>query len=307
MALDAMLIFVKVVDAGSFAAAGRQLGISKSTLSRQVQHIEERLHVQLLHRSTRSLKLTEAGRAYYTQGQQILRQVEALEDNVQQLRETPQGKLTVSAPLGSVDPYFHAMGIAFMKRYPTISLRLLITNRCVDLFEEGVDVALRACSTLGDSADCYVRKLLPISRTFCASPDYLAARGEPETFQALGDHDMLLGEEQTQGGKLTLEGCPPIKVSCRIVVNSNILLRQSALAGLGIALLPTFAVAEDILEGRLISVLDSHFEPRGWLYAIYPERRMQSAKVRAFVDFIAAQLNESQPPHFAGLPVHPPQ
>jgi DNA-binding transcriptional LysR family regulator len=287
---DTILAFVRVAETGSFSEAARRLGLSKSMISRQVSALEADLGVRLLHRTTRSLSPTEAGRAYLERCQRILSDLDEANLLVSHLQAVPRGRLRVSAPLSFGIGHLSPCLPAFLERYPEIELDMGFTDRHVDLVEEGWDVAVRI-GRLADSS-LIVRRLAPIRRLAAASPAYLERRGTPTRPEDLAGHDCL-----THGSRIQAEwrfvgedGRSPrvVEVKGRFHADNGDVLRDMALAGLGIVLLPSFFLGEDIRAGRLVPLLEEHVPLDASLNAVYPHGRHLSPKVRAFVDHLAA-------------------
>jgi DNA-binding transcriptional LysR family regulator len=287
--LAAMEAFVRVAEARSFSEAARRLGQSKSVVSRQVAALEEELGARLLTRTTRSLALTEAGRTYFERAARILADVDEADASVSLLAGAPRGRLRVNAPMSFGFLHLAPQLPLFMERYPEVEVDMAMNDRMVDLVEEGFDVAVRITGRLPDSS-LVARKLAPVRMAIVASPDYLARRGEPASPEELAGHDCLLYTSD-QWQLTGLDGKPrPVHVRGRLRANNGDALRAAALAGLGLALLPTFIVGRDLQDGTLVPVLCNHIPCQSTLYAVYPEVRQLSPKVRAFVDFLAAQL-----------------
>jgi DNA-binding transcriptional LysR family regulator len=293
-ALDGIAVFARVVDAGSFSVAARRLGISKSAASAQVKRLEERLGVRLLNRTTRRLAPTEAGAAYYRHCTRILAEAEAAEREAAALHAEPRGTLRISAP-----DAFGSMHVApavpeFVARYPDVAIDLSLSAAHVDLVEAGLDLAIRI-GTLADSA-LVVRRLAPSRPLLCASPAYLAARGEPHEPRALARHNCLRVNVLPWGGEWRLasrSGEVRVTVDGNLRSDSAEALRAAALAGLGIALLPSWAVADELRAGRLRRVLPRWELPASAISAAYPSGRQMSAKVRAFVDHLARRFGRT--------------
>lgn len=285
MDLNELLVFAKVVQAGSFTAAGAALRMPKSTVSRKVSELETRVGAQLLQRTTRKLRLTEVGRAYFEHAARAVAEAEQAEQAVSLMQSAPQGLLRVTAPVN-----FSVLGPLtgeFLARYPEVRLELLCTDRRVDLVAEGFDVAVRA-GNLADSA-LMSRKLGVLERVVVASPGYVKARGLPRRPADLEGHDCLVfngGRESNvwtlQSGARTLQ----VAVPTRMVVNDFDLLRAAAQAGAGVAMLAVHTCAEDLTSGRLQRVLPGWSSPGTPLHAVYPGGRHPSPKVSAFVDFL---------------------
>jgi DNA-binding transcriptional LysR family regulator len=289
--LDGIAAFARVVACGSFSAAAERLKLSKSAISAHVQRLEERLGTRLLHRSTRSLSLTEAGAAYYRHCVRILAEAEAAEQAAVALQREPRGTLRISAP-----DTFGWMHVApaipdFLKRYPDLSIDIALSAKHVDLVDEGLDLAIRI-GALTDSA-LVVRKLAPSRIVLCAAPGYLRTHGEPDQPQALAAHNCLCASVTPWGNEWRLAAKQKearVVVSGSVRANSAETLRAAALGGLGIASLPSWAIADDLRSGALRRVLAPWELPASAIYAVYPDNRMMSAKVRAFVDHLARHI-----------------
>ena len=285
---DFLQAFVRVAETGSFSEAARRLGLSKSMISRQVSSLETELGVRLLHRTTRSLSPTEAGRAYLERCQRILADLDEANQLVSQLQTTPRGRLRVSAPLSFGIGHLSSALPGFLERYPEIELDMNMTDRHVDLVEEGWDVAVRIGRLADSSLIC--RRLAPIRRLAAAAPSYLERQGTPLAPQDLEGHDCL-----THGNMVSFEwrfvsseNQPlPVAVHGRFHADNGDVLRDMAVAGVGIVMLPTFFLGDDIRAGRLVPLLGAYIPLDVSLNAVYPHGRHLSPKVRAFVDYLA--------------------
>ncbi len=285
MDLNELLVFAKVVQAGSFTAAARGLRMPKSTVSRKVSELEERIGAQLLQRTTRKLRLTEVGRAYYEHCARIVAEAEEAELAVTRMQAAPHGLLRVTTPL--TFSFLGPLVAEFLKRYPEVQLELVCTDRTVDLVEEGFDLAVRA-GRLADSS-LIARKLGSIERFVVAAPSYLQARGAPRSPRDLEKHDCLLFGAGREGNVWTLHsGSRSVEVSIRprLVVNEPDMLRAVTLAGSGIALLPNIHSAADLAVGLLHRLLPDWSSAGAPVNAVYPSTRHHSPKVMAFVDFL---------------------
>lgn len=297
MDLNELLVFAKVVQAGSFTVAARGLRMPKSTVSRKVSELEERVGAQLLQRTTRKLRLTDVGQAYYEHCARIVAEAEQAELAVTRMQAAPHGLLRVTAPLT-----FNFLGpivAEFLKRYPEVQLELVCTDRSVDLVEEGFDVAVRA-GRLADSS-LIARKLGDIARVVVAAPEYLEQRGVPKSPKDLERHDCLVFGAGMEGNVWTLHsGSRSVQVSvrARLVVNEPDMLRAVALGGAGVTLLPTLLNAADLSAGRLRRILPDWSSSGAPVHAVYPGSRHHSPKVMAFVDF----LRERWPEPSSGTP-----
>ncbi len=288
--LAALEAFVRVAETRSFTEAAERLRTSKSGLSRQVSALEAELGARLLHRTTRSLTLTEAGRSYYERAVRILADLEEANAAVSQHQASPRGHLRISAPMSFGFLHLAPALPDFLDRYPEVSVDLAMNDRFVDLVEEGFDLAVRI-SALADSS-LISRRLAPIRRVLCASPDYLARRGLPKTPDDLKGHDGLRNTNISPSSAEWRFVAPDgrewsIEMEGRVAANNGDALRAAALRGLGIANLPSFIVGGDLQAGTLVSLLDGFLPGDLTLHAVYPAARHLSPKVRAFVDFLA--------------------
>jgi DNA-binding transcriptional LysR family regulator len=292
--LDGIAAFARVVDSGSFSAAARRLGISKSAVSAHVQRLEERLGIRLLNRTTRRLAVTEAGAAYYRHCARILAEAEAGEQAAGALQREPRGTLRISAP-----DSFGWMHVApavpdFLKRYPDVAVDITLSPAHANLVDEGLDLAIRI-GVLEDSP-LVVRRLAPSRLVFCASPTYLKECGTPREPGELAKHNCLRtgllpwGDEWRLAGK---RGEVRVTVGGSFRSNSAEMLRAAALDGVGIAMLPTWAVAELLQTRALRRVLDAWEAPASAIYAVYPGNRLMSMKVRAFVDHLVRRFGRT--------------
>lgn len=287
--LAAIEAFVRVAETHSFSAAALRLRLSKSVVSRQVGALEAELGVRLFHRTTRSLTLTEAGRGYFERTSRILDDLQDANLAVSQLQAAPRGRLRVNAPMSF--GYLHLAPALpdFLARHADVNVDLVMNDRFVDLVDEGFDVAVRI-GTLVDSS-LIARRLAPVKRVVCASPAYVAAHGAPRTPDDLKQHDCLCNSNIAllhEWRFLAADGKPwHVDVQGRVSANNGDALRVAALAGLGVANLPTFIVGEDLRAGTLVTALDDFMLQDMTLNAVYPHARYLSPKVRAFVDFLA--------------------
>ncbi|MGB4075724.1 LysR family transcriptional regulator [Pseudomonas sp.] len=306
MGLDDALIFTRVVECHSFTQAAQGLGMQKSTVSRRIALLEERLGVRLLNRTTRKLRLTEVGQAYYERCRQIMLDFAEAEQAVMQLQLEPSGLLRITAPIEFGQLFLGQVLGDFMRQYPQISAEVELTSRHVDPVEEGIDIAI----LVGRPQDSTLiaRKVLETSRRLYASPDYLAQHGTPQTVAELAGHRaILLPNDSPRYWPLLGEsiGCQRV-LSC----NNITFAREAALAGAGIAGLPIMISDLAVQQGRLLELLPQASLPVGELYAVYPSRRFQAMKVKTFLDFLmhALPLSDGRllEPAMAGLLRSPP-
>lgn len=289
-------IFVRVVEAGSFTAAAEKLGLSQSAASKSVTRLEERLGARLLNRSTRRISLTETGSALHARGLAALKEMQEAELEVARLQTEPRGVLRVSAPMSFGVLHLAPLLPEFLRRYPALTVDIEMDDRLVDLVEEGYDLAIRI-KALDDSA-LVAKRLAPSRNVICAAPDYLALHGEPQTPHDLRDHRCLIYTYGVNPLEWQFRDSANMKISVTITgplhCNSGLVLREVALAGMGILLTPTFYVGDVIRSGRLRPILTGYTQfPKANVYAIYPERRHLSPKVRAFVDFLGERFGDN--------------
>ena len=288
----AMAAFCAVVEAGGFTAAAEATGSSHTAVSRHVKQLEAALGVQLLNRTTRRFALTEAGQSYYAHSRQILDQVEAAALAVSQHQAEPAGMLRINAPMSFGLEELAQWLPAFLEAHARLQVDLVCNDRFVDLIEEGFDVGLRLAYALSDST-LVVQRLASVEEWWVASPAYLRRRGMPQAPAELRAHDCLnysLASKAGQPDFTAADGSvQTVEVGGRLQANSGIVLRAAALAGTGLARSPAFLVRAQVARGEQVRVLPAVQQPLLHLYALYPQSRHLSPKVRAFVDFAAAR------------------
>jgi DNA-binding transcriptional LysR family regulator len=291
--LDAMRAYARVVDSGSYAEAARRLGLTRSAISKAVSELERHLGVRLLDRTTRRVMPTEAGRAYHARVATILADIEETEAAVSRLHDEPKGLLRVNAPMSFGTLYLSSAVADFMVAYPDLKVEAILNDRFIDPLEEGVDVTVRI-GVLSDSS-LIARKLAPARRAVVAAPAYLKAHGTPCVPGDLMRHRALnfghfFGPQRwhLQHG----EEVEAVPIDTALSSNNGDILRQAALLGNGIALLPTFLVGPDIAAGRLSIVLPDYPPVDLAIYALYAPNRYLAAKTRVFVDFLADRFGE---------------
>ena len=291
--LEDMRIFVATLETGSFTAASEQLALSKQFVSRRVMALEARLGVRLLNRTTRRLHVTDAGHEYYARAVRILEDVSDAELAVSSRGGRVQGTLRVSAPMSFGTLVLGELVPAFMLRYPAIRLELELNDRSVDLVREGYDMAIRI-GRLEDST-LVARALAPTRMLTCCSPAYLEGRGAPATPDQLGEHDCLLyGHGRGSAWGFQVDGRPyPVQVEGRLLANNGEMVREAAIAGLGIAWQPGFIVGAALRAGTLVSVLDDFAPPPMAVHVVYPQHRQASLAIRALTDFLVEALSPS--------------
>ncbi len=280
--------FVAVIDAGGFSAAARQTGQSRSSVNRVVIALEERLGVQLLNRTTRSVSPTSTGQALYERARRLLDDLEEVEVAVSSARTDPVGKLRITAPqsLGELD--FSALITSFMQAHPRVEIDVIFDTRFVDPVAEGYDLAIRIAEP-DEETTLVDHRILELGYLLCAAPAYLAGRSVPRTPADLRDHAVLYQSLGARTPTWTLIGSQgPVKIPLTPALTSNTLdiLLTGARQGLGIAIMPEYAVRSDLAGGRLEHVLPDYVPLPRMLQVIYPPSRHLSAGVRLFTEFV---------------------
>ncbi|HEY5603871.1 MAG TPA: LysR family transcriptional regulator [Gammaproteobacteria bacterium] len=285
--------FIKVVDFGSISAAAEHLGIAKSAVSRRITELEQHLGVQLFHRTTRQLNLTDSGNSFYERAIRILTDLEEAELAVSQQHGELAGPLKIAAPLSFGLRHLTPAFTDFMQQHPKLQLDLDFNDRQVDLLQEGFDLAIRI-SRLGDSS-FIARRLATIRHLVCASPEYLKRHGAPATPAALARHHCLSYSNvpDSHTWRFTDHNNQPGQINVPVVLRANNgdFLRDAAIAGLGLILEPTFIVYDAINQGLLKPLLTDYHWPVIDAYAVYPQTRHLSQRVRALVDFLAQRFS----------------
>lgn len=282
----AMQAFTKVVEMGGFAAAAREMGLSRSVVNKYVIALENEFDTQLLRRSTRQVNPTEMGMVFYDRAVSILNDMEEATAAVTQLQGRPRGTLRVNAPMTFGFLHLSPVIADFMALYPDVHIDLVLNDRVVDPIEEGFDVTVRIAEPTV-STSLVVREVTPVTRCLCASPAYLAAHGEPTKPEELRNHRCLHYGYQATGHQWKLAGPDgelSVHVNCVMWSNNGDSLKQVAMRDQGIALLPDFIVGEEIRSGLLKMILDDYHPPKISLCAIYARHRHLSIKTRLFVD-----------------------
>ncbi|OWJ60869.1 LysR family transcriptional regulator [Inquilinus limosus] len=289
--LNDIAVFVRVVEAGSFTAAARLLGMPKTTVSRRVAALERAVGVRLLQRTTRSLGLTDAGRLYHDQGSRALRLIEEANQQLAEARAETSGTIRISAPVGFGGHFLTATVFDFLAAYPKTRVELRLTDDRLNLIENGIDLAFRT-GILPDST-LIARRLGATLRILCASPDYLARRGVPRVAADLAGHDCVIAGPSAIGASWVLdgpEGQETVAVSGRFAANEMQAVAAAALAGYGIAQLPDGIAGALVRDGRLRRVLPGHAAPVGGIHAVYPSGQHLSPLVRSFIELAAKRL-----------------
>ncbi|CAN7625126.1 LysR substrate-binding domain-containing protein [Phyllobacterium sp. LjRoot231] len=289
--LTSMSVFVKAAEAGSFAAAAPALGLSSPMIGKHVRFLEERIGARLLNRTTRRQSLTEVGRAFYERCKLVLAEAEAAEALAQDLQSVPRGRLRVNAPVTFGSYSLVPMLTRYMRQYPEVTVDLTLSDRIVDLIDDGYDAVIRI-SPLTDST-LIARSLAPYRLLACASPAYLAERGAPAAPADLIGHECLgfaywARPPLDEWDFTNAEGVHKVKVHSRFLVNNGQALREAALDGFGIILQAADMLRDDLVSGRLVRVLPNYETPSRPMHILFAPDRRPTPKLRSFVDFVAA-------------------
>jgi DNA-binding transcriptional LysR family regulator len=279
--------FARVVETGSFTAAAQALQSAKSSVSETVRALEERMGVRLLDRTTRRVRPTEAGTAFYRHCRKLLDDLAAARSEAQAAQKEPGGRLRIAAPDGFAEHYIVPGLPAFLAAYPTIEVELIAGSAALRLVDEGIDLAIRIVERPEPSL--VVRRIATSRVVIAAAPAYLAQHGTPRKPRDILGH-RLIGFAPLPWRDTWRIGTETIAVQPRLVVNSSEALRAAALAGLGLAAIPEWLIADALAAGLLARVLASHETPSGGVYAVYPTNRLVAPKIRAFVDHTVRDL-----------------
>jgi DNA-binding transcriptional LysR family regulator len=292
-----MAIFARVVEAKSFSEAARRLGTSKSQVSKQVAGLERSLSARLLNRTTRRLSLTEIGAAYYEHCARIVEEAREAELAVSRFGSEPRGIIRVNASVEFGTLQVAPALPAFLVRYPEVSVDMTLSDRPIDLAEEGYDLAIRVAWKDEPGLTVIARELAPSRRIVCATPEYFKRHGMPQAPTDLMHHNCLTsaggGSKGDRWGFAGPEGKISVPVSGNLRINDNEALWRVARGGSGIAFLPTYIVGHDLQQGVLQAVLTKYMPNERFIYAIYLSNRHLSRKVRAFIDFFLALYGPS--------------
>ena len=295
--IDGIKTVIAVIETGSFTAASERLGMSKALVSKYVGEVEESLGVRLLNRSTRRLALTEAGQRYYDQALPLLEEFIEMVDNVTGEQSNPRGLLRISVPVTFGEMSLAPLIPKFLKTYPDIGVDLQLSDKMIDMLEEGIDVVIRIGAV--DDSNLIAKQIQTLPLTLCASPDYLETYGRPtapeELSKAMAKHQCIIDSNFRVGKHWPMmspqQKSTSIEVNSRITANSPRAVREIALAGGGIGMIPQFIVEDALADGRLEEVLPNYNTLEFGLFAIYPHRRYLSRKVRCFIDFLVIEFS----------------
>ena len=292
--LLSLRVFCEVVRQRSFTRAADKLGISTAMASKHVSHLERHVRAKLLQRSSRSLNLTEAGEAYYRRCAEALDTLDTAAERAAGSAETPQGQLRITMPMWFANAMFCSWLAEYRRRYPQVSLDLILANRKADLIAEGIDLALRVSSD-GLPPGLIVRPLAEIPFYLVAAPEHLAEHGTPATPQEAAAHPFVL-PSYTDTDSLTVSRGRErhnLRPEAAVRSDNTQMTHKMILAGCGLGYLPEWTARRDLENGRLIRLLPDWHIFAATLYAAYPDRTFLSAKVRSFIDFLCEKTDQA--------------
>ncbi|PSD32402.1 LysR family transcriptional regulator [Stenotrophomonas maltophilia] len=284
---EAMRAFARVVETGSFTRAAHTLQISRTTVTQLVQQLEAHLRLRLLNRTTRRVSPTSAGAAYYAQCVRLLAEFDALEASIGAQALEPSGTLRINAPVSWGIARLGPLLASYRQRFPQVELDLALSDRLVDMVEEGYDVAIRITREPGPTL--IARRLGESRVSLCAAPAYLAAHGTPQTPQELQAHACLSYSYWAAGNNWPLQGPGgevKVAVSSLLHANNGDVLREAAIAGMGVILQPDFLLEDALADGRLVRVLPEWEAAPIGIFAVYTSRSHLAPKVRSFIDHL---------------------
>lgn len=286
--LASLTAFVTVVEQGSFAAAARELGISRSQVNRQVIQLEDDLGVQLLHRTTRSVSVTPVGDSYYKRSRAIIDELHDAERDVQAEHAEPKGEIRINAPQSFGVRHLAPALVEFLKLYPHISVQLALSDQFIDPVADGFDVTLRI-SARRDNPSLIEHEIIEAHRVLCAAPAFLNEHGAPKHPRELATLPCLHYGNLPTGNSWRLmkgEESVDVRVNGILCANNADVLNDAACAGLGIALLPKFIANANLRDGKLVTILDDYSPPAIYLSLVYAPSRHLSSRIRLFVKFV---------------------
>ncbi len=286
--IDGMRTFVAVVGEGSFSGAAERLDMSPQLASKYVGRLEARLGARLLHRSTRQLSLTEAGRAYYERVREVLVDIDDMENAVGDMTARARGTLRINAPMSFGQLHLTRAIAEYQTSQPEVEVDLTLNDRVVDIVSEGFDLGIRIGRL--EESSLVARRLAPVRLVVCGSPEYFRRHGVPQAPEQLSNHECLRYAYASDYDRWRFEHdgkSHSVRVRGSFSANNGDALRFAALAGKGLVLQPTFIVGDDIRAGRLQTVLDKYRAATLYVHAVYAHRQYLSAKVRTFVDYLA--------------------
>ncbi|HTT40631.1 MAG TPA: LysR family transcriptional regulator [Burkholderiales bacterium] len=289
--LEAMQMFVRIVETGSFSAVAQELGTTQPTISKQLTALEKRFKTRLLNRSTRSLTLTQPGASFYERCKQIVGEVREAEGALGRLQATLTGTLHVNGSIALGQIFLTPMMLKFQHLYPELTVELSLNDRFIDLVDEGVDVAVRL-GRLADSS-LVARFLGRTRRVLCATPGYLGTHGAPEKPEDLAQHNCLLYAYLSTGNEWAFKAADEeirVRVQGNFKANNGHAIREALLVGAGVALMPDWLIHDQLERGELTVLLPEFATEPLEINAVYPSSRHLSAKVRTLIDFLQAEF-----------------
>jgi DNA-binding transcriptional LysR family regulator len=291
--LDAMQMFVRIVETGSLSAVAREMGTTQPTVSKQLTALEQHVKTRLLHRTTRKLSLTEAGTLYYDTCKRVVDELREAEATLSQWQNSLSGRIHVNTSIAFGETFMTALMLEFQRRNPALTVHLSLDDRFIDLVAEGVDVAVR----LGRLADpnLIARRLGTSRRIVVATPAYLEKHGFPERPEDLVHHNCLLYSYLSTGNEWVFageEGEIRVRVSGNFESNNGHALRAAVNANLGIAMAPDWLAYEGLRRGQVVAILQRFEPPPFEISAVYPSNRMLTAKVRALIEFLLDEFRK---------------
>jgi DNA-binding transcriptional LysR family regulator len=285
--LNDMMLFIALIDSGSFTIAADRLNIPKANLSRKISRLEQQLGVTLLERTTRSQRITEAGSHYLVHCRRISQEIELADASISELLKEVKGKLRIGVSVGIGHEIIKPVLGQFMRQYPAINLQLNLLNSRVDLIEEGYDLVIR----IGELVDSRLiaKRLGTVCRKVYASPAYIESHGEINSIEQLSQMNFLMMSRIQNNERLLLtskEKQYEFRVMPRMLVDDFLILKQMIIEDLGVAVIPDYMCEQELESGKLIQVLPNWGMPDVDVYALYPKHRLNVPKVKAFFDFI---------------------
>ncbi len=290
--IDERNVFLAVVSARGFTAAAHKLNTTPAAVSRRIKALEERLGIRLLQRTTRKVRLTSAGESYFDDLQRIMHELHCVEDELAEASGKLSGALKIAAPVSFGQRRLSSAVARFARAHPAINITLDLDDKQSDLIDEGIDVAVRISHLLDSSL--IARPIAPIQKYICASPDYIERMGEPTTIHDLIKHRCLhysVISEREEWRFNTSKGEQSLAIKPVYCSNNGDVLAAMACEGLGLTILPSFLVAEQLSAGRLVRILKSAKLTPFTLSVVYPSRRQLSARVKVLVDYLMDELN----------------
>lgn len=289
--IDQMRVFLEVARSGSFTDAAALLGRPVQTVSKAVRQLETQLQALLFDRTTRSVALTDTGRAYLDQCQDLLDQFDELESSVHRDHGSPKGRIRMTAPTTFGEQNLLPTLASFLRAYPEIRVELTLSNRKSSLVDEGIDLAIRI-AVLPDST-LVARRLAPMRKVVCASPDFLAEYGQPKSPEDLVNYKCLIDTnfDNAHAWLFVINNeTVRVEISGPFSANTPEATRQMAVAGLGVGMCPMYVIDQDLEAGRLVPLFEEYEQPEMGVYALYPHRRHLSARVSALVSHLETHL-----------------